>query len=211
MFLLNRLTFLILMASMYGQLPAPLRYSLKSFDLDSTYNKGMKSNIVAEIRSVGDSLTWFGTGQGLALHNNTTNKLYSHKTISANDTLANKQLTKLLPIGGIPAITVQGDTMAVSFSGDNGSIQVGYGIAVTFDAQNETGIDWVFYEQPLDLSGKGDSLETFGNVGRFSRLAVTVPEANVTYDAQIHYFVDNLGIGSKYLWITNWSRRIKAY
>ena len=42
----------------------------------------MKSNIVAEIRSVGDSLTWFGTGQGLALHNNTTNKLYSHKTIS---------------------------------------------------------------------------------------------------------------------------------
>ena len=165
----------------------------------------MKSNIVAEIRSVGDSLTWFGTGQGLALHNNTTNKLYNHKTISGTDTLANKQLTKLLPIGGIPAIAVQGDTMAVSFSGDNGSIQVGYGIAVTFDAQNETGIDWVFYEQPLDLSGEGDSLETFGNVGRFSRLAVTVPEANVTYDAQIHYFVDNLGIGSKYLWITSWA------
>ena len=104
---------------MYGQLPTPLRYSLKSFDLDSTYNKGMKSNIVAEIRSVGDSLTWFGTGQGLALHNNTTNKLYSHKTISENDTLVNKQLTTLLPIGGIPAIAVQGDTMAVSFSGDN--------------------------------------------------------------------------------------------
>ena len=99
MFLLNRATFLILTAFMYGQLPTPLRYSLKSFDLDSTYNKGMKSNIVAEIRSVGDSLTWFGTGQGLALHNNTTNKLYSHKTISGNDTLANKQLKKpqLLP------------------------------------------------------------------------------------------------------------------
>ena len=76
--------------------------------------------------------------------------------------------------------------MAVSFSGDNGNIQVGYGIAVTFDAQNEKGIDWVFYEQPLDLSGEGDSLETFGNVGRFSRLAVTVPEANVTYDASIN-------------------------
>ena len=205
MFLLNRLTFLILAASMYGQLPTPLRYSLKSFDLDSTYNKGMKSNIVAEIRSVGDSLTWFGTGQGLALHNNNTNKLYSHKTISGNDTLTSKQLTNLLPIGGIPAIAVQGDTMAVSFSGDNGNIQVGYGIAVTFDAQNAKGIDWVFYEQPLDLSGEGDSLETFGNVGRFSRLAVTVPEANVTYDAQIHYFVDNLGIGSKYLWITSWA------
>ena len=193
------------MATIYSQSPTPLRYSLKSFELDSVYNKGIKSNIVAEIRSVGDSLTWFGTGQGLALHNNTTNKLYNHKTISGTDTLANKQLTKLLPIGGIPAIAVQGDTMAVSFSGDNGSIQVGYGIAVTFDAQNETGIDWVFYEQPLDLSGEGDSLETFGNVGRFSRLAVTVPEANVTYDAQIHYFIDNLGIGSKYLWITSWA------
>tara|TARA_B100000886_G_C20416452_1_gene489462 strand:- start:120 stop:1820 length:1701 start_codon:yes stop_codon:yes gene_type:complete len=205
MSLLNRLTFLIFMATIYSQSPTPLRYSLKSFELDSVYNKGIKSNIVAEIRSVGDSLTWFGTGQGLALHNNTTNKLYNHKTISGTDTLANKQLTKLLPIGGIPAIAVQGDTMAVSFSGDNGSIQVGYGIAVTFDAQNETGIDWVFYEQPLDLSGEGDSLETFGNVGRFSRLAVTVPEANVTYDAQIHYFIDNLGIGSKYLWITSWA------
>ncbi len=193
------------MASIYGQFPTPMRYSLKSFELDSIYNRGIRSNIVAEIRSVGDSLTWFGTGQGLALHNNTTNKLYSHKTISETDTLANKQLTNLLPIGGIPAIAVQGDTMAVSFSGDNGSIQVGYGIAVTFDAQNAAGIDWVFYEQPLDLSGEGDSLETFGNVGRFSRLAVTVPEANVTYDAQIHYFVDNLGIGSKYLWITSWA------
>ena len=39
------------------------------------------------------------------------------------------------------------------------------GIAVTFDAQNETGIDWVFYEQPLDLSGEGDSLETFAMWG----------------------------------------------
>ena len=38
---------------------------LKSFDLDSTYNNGIRSNIVAEIRLVGDSLTWFGTGQGL--------------------------------------------------------------------------------------------------------------------------------------------------
>ena len=43
MFLLNRLTFLILAASMYGQLPTSLRYSLKSFDLDSTYNKGIRA------------------------------------------------------------------------------------------------------------------------------------------------------------------------
>ena len=54
------------------------------------------------------------------------------------------------------------------------------------------------------------TFETFGNVGRFGRLAVTVPEANVTYDAQIHYFVDNLGIEQVFM-DYKLGRRIKAY
>ena len=205
MSLYSKVLFLILVNFLSGQISYPSEFLLNPYDLDSTYNKGLKSNIVAEIRKMGDSLTWFGTGQGLSLHNNTTNKTYSHKTMLSSDTLVNQQTTDLLPYGGIPAIAVQGDTMAVSFSGDNGDIQVGYGLAVTFNGQDQTGIDWTYYRQPLDLSGEGDSLETFGNVGRFSRLAVTVPEANVTYDADIHYFVDNLGNSSKYLWITSWA------
>ena len=45
---------------------------------------GLSSNIVAEVRLLGDSLTWLGTGQGLALHDG--NKVYSHKATS--DSLA---------------------------------------------------------------------------------------------------------------------------
>ena len=205
MSLFSKVLFLIIVNFLSGQISHPSKFLLNSYELDSTYNKGLKSNIVAEIRKMGDSLTWFGTGQGLSLHNNATNKTYSHKTMLSSDTLVNQQATDLLPYGGIPAIAVQGDTMVVSFSGDNGEIQVGYGLTVTFNGQDQTGIDWTYYSQPLDLSGEGDSLETFGNVGRFSRLAVTVSEANVTYDADIHSFVDNLGIASKYLWITSWA------
>ena len=152
MSLYSKVLFLILVNFLSGQISYPSEFLLNPYDLDSTYNKGLKSNIVAEIRKMGDSLTWFGTGQGLSLHNNTTNKTYSHKTMLSSDTLVNQQTTDLLPYGGIPAIAVQGDTMAVSFSGDNGDIQVGYGLAVTFNGQDQTGIDWTYYRQPLDLS-----------------------------------------------------------
>ena len=61
---------------------------------------------------MGDSLTWFGTGQGLALHNG--HYVYSHQITT--DSLADGQTTKLVPYGGIPAIAVMSDTMAVAYS-----------------------------------------------------------------------------------------------
>ena len=79
MFLFSKVLILIIVNFLSGQIPHPSKFLLSSYELDSTYNKGLKSNIVAEIRKMGDSLTWFGTGQGLSLHNNTTNKTYSQK------------------------------------------------------------------------------------------------------------------------------------
>ena len=77
MFLSSKLLLLIIINFLSGQISHPSKFLLNSYELDSTYNRGLKSNTVAEIRKMGDSLTWFGTGQGLSLHNNATNKTYS--------------------------------------------------------------------------------------------------------------------------------------
>ena len=51
-----------------AQLSTPGRFALRLAAQDTSLSEGLLSNIVAEIRLVGDSLTWFGTGRGLAMH-----------------------------------------------------------------------------------------------------------------------------------------------
>ena len=179
----NRLIFLYLFISqVLAQSYAPNRYSLKSTTSDSFFQSGLNSNIVAEIRLLGDSLTWLGTGQGLAFHDG--DQVYAHKTRS--DSLANNTYTKLVPTGGIPAISVDGEKIAVSYSGDNGSIQVGYGLtfANLTNYNDSLGIDWTYLQQPMDDSDD-DTLYQFFGEGTFQMLPVTVREANVTYDMQL--------------------------
>ena len=51
-----------------------------------------------------------------------------------------------MPTGGIPSISVDGEKIAVSYSGDNGSIQVGYGLtfANLTNYNDSLGIDWIY-------------------------------------------------------------------
>ena len=63
---------------LYAQLEIPTRFSMKSALQDTFLSEGLLSNIVAEIRLMGDSLTWFGTGQGLALHDG--HRMYAYQT-----------------------------------------------------------------------------------------------------------------------------------
>ena len=60
-----------------AQFHTPLRYSLESASNDSFLKDGLSSNIVAEVRLLGDSLTWLGTGQGLAIAHNVIVKSHS--------------------------------------------------------------------------------------------------------------------------------------
>ena len=165
-----------------AQFHTPLRFSLESASNDSFLKDGLSSNIVAEVRLLGDSLTWLGTGQGLALHDGS--KVYSHKATS--DSLANNTFTNLVPVGGIPSISVDGQKIAVSFSGDNGSIQVGYGLtfADLSDYNDSSAINWTYLQQPVDNPGEDTLVQFFGE-GSFQMLPVTVREANVTYDSQL--------------------------
>ena len=64
----NILTLTLVVSSLSGQSQTPNRFALRIAVQDTFLNEGLLSNIVAEIRLMGDSLTWFGTGRGLALH-----------------------------------------------------------------------------------------------------------------------------------------------
>jgi len=190
--------YFLLVSQLIAQFHTPDRYLLKSTVADTFIFEGLSSNIVAEIRLMGDSLTWLGTGQGLALHDG--HRVYTHR--STSESLSNDQQTNLLPQGGIPAIAVKGDTLAVAFSGDNGTIQVGYGLTITKNAsqiQDSSGILWSYLPQPTDF--ESDTVKPFGE-GFFRILPVTVPEANVTYDACI----DN-----GFLWIASWAGGLRRY
>ena len=196
--LLNNFRFIFFISILVGQNPSPSRFALNPTVQDTFLSEGLSSNIVAEIRLMGDSLTWLGTGQGLALHDG--RKVFTHK--STSDLLADRDETKFVPEGGIPAISVSGDTLAVAFSGDNGSIQVGYGLTITNNAssvEDTAGISWTYLEQPMDL--ESDEIKPFGE-GFFRILPVTVPEANVTYDSYIH---------NGYLWTASWAGGLRRY
>ena len=177
-----------------GQIQSPMRFNL-ILDEDTLKSAGLKSNIIAEIKLMGDSLTWLGTGQGLALHNG--KQLFSF--LSTQDSLADQEAISLLPVGGIPAIAVKGDTLAVSFSSDNGSIQVGKGLALSYSAQDTNDLSWRYFKQPVDLPS--DTVKPFGE-GYYRCLPVTVPEANVTYDSYIN---------GGFLWIASWAGGLRRY
>ena len=188
----------ILACSSHAQTGSPERFLLRSSPADTFLSQGLTSNVVAEVKLMGDTLTWFGTGQGLALFDGNTT--YHHN--STTDSLIDGQMTKLVPNGGIPAVSILNNTMAVAFSGDNGTIQVGYGLVLTNNAQaisDSGGIDWKYLKQPMDKDA--DTLRPFGE-GFFRSLPVTVPEANVTYDAFLN---------GNYLWTASWAGGLRRY
>ncbi len=198
--LLNRFIISIsLLVILVAQQEIPNRFSLKTLASDSTFQLGLSSNIIAEIRLLGDSLTWFGTGQGLALYDGL--QIYSHKT--TEDSLLDKQLTSFVPVGGIPAIAVDGKKIAVAYSGDNGSIQVGYGLTFAdLTLYNDsTDIQWSYLQQPMDDSDNDTIVKPFGE-GFFRMLPVTVREANVTYDAALR---------GDTLWTASWAGGLRRY
>ena len=191
--------FIFFIAQVLAQHHTPTRFSLKSAASDSFFHGGLSSNIVAEVRLLGDSLTWLGTGQGLAFHDG--DKVYSHKATS--DSLGNNTLTTLVPVGGIPSISVDGEKIAVSYSGDNGSIQLGYGLTFTnlTNYNDSLGINWTFLQQPVDDSENDTVVKPFGE-GFFRMLPVTVREANVTYDTYL---------SEDTLWTASWAGGLRRY
>ena len=138
------LLYILISAYGFSQYSNPLRFSLKSAnDGEITYfNDGFNSNVVAEIKLMSDSLTWFGTGRGLSLHDGETAFTYQSTADSIVDIFSNPSATtKVLPNGGVSAIAVASDTLLVAFAGDDNDTPIGLGLAFTSEARSWYGTE----------------------------------------------------------------------
>jgi len=196
---MRKYIFLFLFTFLFGQSDIPNQFTLRTAQNDSSTQEGLTSNVVAEIKFQGDSLVWLGTGRGLALFDG--HSMYTYQT--ATDTLSNGATTFTIPSGGISAISVTGDSLFAAIATDDGTIQMGGGLVFSSNAQDTNGIQWEYLSQPVDQ--QADTLVPFGQ-GYFYQLPVTVPQANVTYDASFHS-----NNGNDYVWITSWAGGLRRY
>lgn len=186
---------LILLSAVTARNLVPDRYrlSLQTDRRDSTY-AGLTSNVISELKLQGDSLTWLGTGLGLALIGDSlvVETFYTRSGLSDGDT------TRLLPEGGVAAIAVAGDTILAAMAGTEKGTATGYGLVLTDSSHTS----WTYFGQPLD--GPGDSLVSWLTAPDryFRALPVTVSQANVTYDAVI---------AGRYAWIASWAGGLRRY
>ena len=134
----NRLIIYTLLSALgFSQNPSPYRYSLKSTTDGETsfFEDGFNSNVVAEIKLMSDSLTWFGTGRGLSLYDGKSAFTYQSTTDSIVDIFTNpSSVTSVLPSGGVSAIAASNDTLLVAFAGDDNNTPLGLGLAIAFKA-----------------------------------------------------------------------------
>ena len=77
----SKIYFILILASqLSAQFYSPARFSLRSTVQDTFMSQGLLSNIVAEIKIMGDSLTWLGTGQGKLLRYMVIKQVYFHSS-----------------------------------------------------------------------------------------------------------------------------------
>ena len=103
----------------------------------SFFSEGLNSNVVAEIKLMGDSLTWFGTGRGLSMYDGQNAFTYQSTNDSIVDVFSNpSSTTNILPSGGVSAIAISNDTLLVAFAGDDNNTPLGLGFALATNANS---------------------------------------------------------------------------
>ena len=170
-----------------GQNFVPTNVSLRKTNLDSSgIINELASNVISEIKLQGDSTVWLGTGQGLAMMQDSTSIFaMGSLTIEESDTI-------MLLTDGISAIAVNDSSIIVAGATDDGVTPVGAGFYFAEDALDPT-ISWIHFSQPVD--NQTDTLAGFADK-YFRALPVTVANNNVTYDA---------AISDDYIWIASWA------
>jgi len=166
-------------------LPGSFLFREMASDSIDLHNE-LKSNVISEIKLQGDSTVWLGTGQGLAMMQDSISVFAMDSfTIEEPDTI-------MLLTDGISAIAVNDSSIIVAGATDDGVTPVGAGFYFAEDALDPT-ISWIHFSQPVD--NQTDTLADFADK-YFRALPVTVSNNNVTYDA---------AISDDYIWITSWA------
>ncbi len=185
---------LLILTGLSAQVEMPAAFSLKSTAVfvDSTAD-GLYSNIISDIRLQNDTLLWLGTGVGLSrLHLDSL----TMKTYYSSDELFSGTGSVFLPPGGVAALAVDADRIAVAMAGSEDGVSTGKGIVVADSSRS----DWLYFEQPVDDTSAWE--QTWFGSKSFNALPISVPQQNVTYDA---------GIAGDYLWIASWAGGIRRY
>jgi hypothetical protein len=166
---------------LWGQL-LPLEYRLNkagraefpSYLEDSTSTEGMASNSIIDIRSVGDSLLFFGTSRGLSMSpdRGTTFRSYVYDEVD-------------LPEGAISALNTNGDIVAVAGIVDTvvhgKGMLMGAGLAYSLDRGNT----WTYKAQSIDDPDGPELISSSFGGHVFQRLAVTTEVSNTTWDVSV--------------------------
>ena len=159
--LYNKTLFITLFFSLtYAQYLSPQRFQMRSTSDGeiSFFDEGFNSNVVAEIKLMGDSLTWFGTGRGLSMSDGHNVFTYQSTNDSIVDIFSNpSSITSILPSGGVSAIAIANDTLLVAFAGDDNNTPLGLGLALAFNANSWYDID------PIEVINFNFSWDSLGS------------------------------------------------
>ncbi len=174
--------------------PAPVDFLLKSAaSIPDSTAAGLYSNIISDLCIQNDTILWLGTGVGLSrIHLDSL----TLETYYSSDDQTDGTATVYVPTGGVAAVAVAGDRVAVATAGREDGVSTGQGLVIS----DSTRADWLYFEQPMD-DGL-DSLERWWVNHYYEALPITVPQQNVTYDASI---------AGDYLWIASWAGGVRRY
>jgi hypothetical protein len=181
---------------LWGQL-LPLEYRLNkagraefpSYSEDSTSTEGLASNSIIDIRSVGDSLLFFGTSRGLSMSPDRGTTFRSYVVDKVD-----------LPEGAISALNTNGDMVAVAGIVDTvvhgKGMLMGTGLAYSLDQGNT----WTYKAQSIDDPGGQEVISSSFGGHVFQRLAVTTEVSNTTWD---------VSISPGYIWTASWAGGVR--
>ena len=187
----------IIFGLLYTQVPLEYNLLVDTDKLNRYEDNSIKgqiaNNAVIDIKSLGDSLYFFGTGNGL-----------SYGEIIDNDSIDFGYFDiSTMPRGGNPALAVDGNSIAVSGVIDTavatGTEPKGTGISFSIDK----GENWAYLPQPIDDILESEQYHTFSWGGQeISALAVTTEINNVSYD---------LAIYNDYIYAASWAGGLRRY
>ncbi|MBT5956024.1 MAG: hypothetical protein HN820_00760 [Candidatus Marinimicrobia bacterium] len=168
-----------------------------SFNLDRNaeiVNEGLPDNGIIDIEAILHNQLYFGTSSGLG-----------RVDINGEELIFSTVMNNAMPEGGNPALTIDGNVIAVSgvttyYSAATESNEPkGTGIAYSVDY----GDTWKFMEQPIvenPEEGLFHQIEWGGQTLQI--LAVTTAVNNVSYD---------LAIGESYIYSTSWAGGLQRF
>jgi len=191
--------FSLIISILHSQMPIDYKFSKRSNlnRFENITDEGLKNNSIVDIRYIDESYLLLSTANGLSYA-----YIYDSHLDSVSFGYFNSGSVSL-PRGGIPALAVREDVIALSGLLDTiavtGKELMGTGISYSIDE----GENWTYLPQPKDEIPELGAYHTVLWGGQeISALAVTTEINNISYD---------LAIGGDYIYAASWAGGLRRY